>query len=480
MNNITIIWIAIPLFFGLVIYLLPQLDRYIALAIALISLGYSLLLFFTQLPLTLDLLNNFGVTLMVDQLSGYFILTNALVTTAVILYCWNTSKSAFFYAQTIILHGSINSTFICADFISLYVALEVIGIASFLLIAYPRSDRSIWAALRYMFVTNTAMLFYLIGAVLIYQANHSFAFTGLSNAPTEAIALIFLGLLTKGGIFISGLWSPQTNSESPTPVSALLSGIVEKAGVFPLARCALMLDEIDPIVRIFAVASVVLGVFYAIIEKDTKRTLAFSTISQLGWIMAVPAVGGFYALAHGLAKTALFLIVGKLPSRNFPELQAKPIDTALWATLLIPSLSISGFPLFVGYGAKILTLDNVLPWQDMMMNVGAMGTAIVYAKFIFLPHEQKQEIRPGFWLPIILLFMALITTSGFYFEAYTVANLIKALAIIAIGWIGYFLIFQRYALILPRVLEQFEHLIGMMSLMLIFLFWMFTAQVPHS
>ncbi|YAF98374.1 MAG: cation:proton antiporter [Nodularia sp. CChRGM 3473] len=475
MNNITIAWVAIPLVFGLVIYLLPKFDRYIALAIAFVSIGYSLWLFLTQLPLTLDLLNSFGVTLMVDQLSRYFILTNALVTTAVILYCWNTSKSAFFYAQTIILHGSINSAFICADFISLYVALEVIGIASFLLVAYPRSDRSIWVALRYMFVTNTAMLFYLIGAILIYHANHSFAFAGLRNAPTEAIALIFLGLLTKGGIFISGLWSPLTNSESQTPVSALLSGIVEKAGVFPLARCALMLGEIDPIVRIFAVATVFLGLSYAIIEKDTKRTLAFSTISQLGWIIAVPAVGGFYALAHGLAKTALFLIVGNLPSRNFKELQARPMNTALWATLLIPSLSISGFPLFVGYGAKILTLNNVLPWQDIMMNVGAVGTAIVYAKFIFLPHGSSQEIRPGFWLPIILLVVALITTSGFYFEAYTIANLIKALAIIAIGWIVYFLIFQRYALILPRVLEQFEHLIGIMSLMLLLIFWMLTA-----
>ncbi|HAJ59558.1 MAG TPA: cation:proton antiporter, partial [Cyanobacteria bacterium UBA8543] len=89
-------------------------------------------------------------TLVVDPLTGYFVLTNALVTAAVILYCWHSGRTAFFYAQAIILHGSLNAAFACADFISLYVALEVSGIAGFLLIAYPRTDRSIWVALRYL------------------------------------------------------------------------------------------------------------------------------------------------------------------------------------------------------------------------------------------------------------------------------------------------------------------------------------------
>lgn len=475
MSTITIAWIALPFFLGFVIYLLPKLDKYIALCVAFVSIGYGLQLFFNQSPLTLQLLDNFGVILTIDQLSGYFILTNALVTAAVILYCWHTDKTAFFYTQLIILHGSVNATFISSDFISLYVALEVIGIAAFLLIAYPRTNRSIWVALRYLFVSNTAMLFYLVGAVLVYQANQSFSFAGLRVAPTEAIALIFVGLLTKGGIFVSGLWLPLTHSESETPVSAMLSGVVVKAGVYPLVRCALMVEEVDPIVRIFGVGAALLGVCYAVFEKDTKRTLALSTISQLGWIIAAPGVGGFYALAHGLAKSALFLIAGVLPSRNFKELQDKPINTPIWIALVIASLSISGFPLLVGFGAKMLTLENLEPWEAIAMNIGAVGTAIVYAKFIFLPHGGQENVRPGFWPPIILLIAALILASAVYYQAYTIANIIKALAIIGIGWLAHFLIFQRSVLRLPRVLEQFEHLIGVMSLMLILLFWMVLA-----
>lgn len=244
MSTLTIIWIALPFFTGFSIYLLPKLDRYLALAVAFVSLGYGLQCLFSSSSLTLQLLDHFGVTLVIDSLSAYFVLTNAVVTAAVILYCWpNDSKTTFFYTQAILLHGSVNAVFICADFISLYVALEVISIAVFLLIVYLRTDRSIWVGLRYLFVTNTAMLFYLIGAVLVYQASHSFAFSGLSEAPPEAIALIFLGLLTKGGVFISGLWLPLTHSESETPVSALLSGSVVKTGIFPLIRCALMVEK---------------------------------------------------------------------------------------------------------------------------------------------------------------------------------------------------------------------------------------------
>ena len=475
MSTMTIAWIALPLFVGFSIYLLPKFDRYLALGVALFSVEYGTQLLLTEKsPLTIQLLDNFGVTLLVDQLSAFFILTNGLVTAAVILYCWQSGKTAFFYTQTIILHGSVNAVFICADLISLYVALEVISIAAFLLIAYPRTDRSIWVALRYLFVSNTAMLLYLVGAILVYKANNSFAFEGLRGAPPEALALIFLGLLVKGGIFVSGLWLPLTHSESQSPVSALLSGVVIKTGVFPLLRCALIVEELDPIVRIFGVGTALLGITYALFEKDTKRILAFSTISQLGFILAAPEVGGFYALTHGLVKSALFLIAGVLPSRNLNELQHQRINSQIWIALAIASFSISGFPLLSGFGAKVLTLKNLVPWQVIGMNIAALGTATCFAKFIFLPHgdDSQGQVKLNFWLAMILLLGGLIAANGVYYQAYNFANIIKPLVTIGLGWLAYLLIFKRSVLKLPRVLEEFDHLIGVMSLMLVLLFWM--------
>jgi multicomponent Na+:H+ antiporter subunit D len=374
----------------------------------------------------------------------------------------------------IIVHGSLNAAFVCADFISLYVALEVSGIAAFLLIAYPRSDRSIWVGLRYLFVSNTAMLFYLVGAALVYQTHHSFSFTSLKGSPPEALALIFLGLLIKAGIFVSGLWLPLTHSESETPVSALMSGIVVKASVLPLLRTAFVSEEIDIIVKIFGVGTALMGVSYAVLEKDTKRMLAFHTISQLGFILAAPIVGGFYALTHGLVKSSLFLIVGSLPSRNFKELQYKPINTTIWIALVIASLSISGFPLLSGFAAKSLSMKNLASWQFILMNIAAVGTAISFAKFIFLPHsrEGEQEIKSGFWISIIFLITGLIVANIVYPQAYNIADITKALITIAVGWLAYHLIFKKLSISLPRVFEEFEHLVGVMSLTLILLFWM--------
>ncbi|HEY9596812.1 MAG TPA: cation:proton antiporter [Cyanophyceae cyanobacterium] len=481
MNVLTIGWLALPLFVGFVIYLIPTLDRYLALGVALASAAYAALVFINPTPVTLKLIDNFGVTLVVDPLTGFFILTNALVTAAVIIYCWQTSKTAFFYGQTIILHGSVNAAFVCTDFISLYVALEVLSIAAFLLIAYPRSDRSIWVGLRYLFTSNVAMLFYLVGAVLIYKASHSFNFAGVQNAPPEALALIFLGLLVKGGIFVSGLWLPVTHSESESPVSALMSGVVVKAGVLPLVRCALVIEELDPIIRAFGVGTALLGVFYAAFEKDTKRMLAFHTISQLGFILAAPEVGGFYALTHGLVKSALFLMTGALPSRSFKELQQQRVATPLWIALVVASFSISGFPMLSGFGAKILTMKNLVPWQVIGMNLAALGTAISFAKFIFLPRkdmektEELNQSNRGFWIAVIFLITGLFVANLVYIEAYTLSNIIKPLATIALGWLAYILIFQRLSVKLPRFLERFDQLMGMMTLMLVFLFWAVVA-----
>ena len=477
MSSLTLEWIVIPFLIGFSIYLLPNTARLLALGCALLSGLYSLPWILGELPLTLELLDSFGVTLIIDNTSGYFILTNAVVTAAVILYCWALEKKAYFFTQIVLIHGSINAVFICADFISLYVALETISISAFLLISYPRTNRSIWVALRYLLVSNIAMLFYLIGAVLVYQANHSFAFAGLIEAPPEALSLIFLGLLTKGGVFISGLWLPYTHSESDTPISALLSGVVVKTGIFPLLRLASMMPDIAVVTQIFSVSTALFGVCLAILATDVKRLLAFSTISQLGFVLAAPQAGGFYALAHGAAKAALFLATGKMPSRDFNALKQTPMATSVWLILAVAGLSISGFPLLAGFGAKAAVLKEILPWQGAALNLAAVGTAVVFAKLIFLPHQnvEKKTVTANLASAIILLVGTLEIANSVYWQAYTIANTFKSLAIIGVGWCIYYAIARHISLSIPRSVEKLEHLIGVMGVLLVGLFLMFRA-----
>jgi len=242
----------------------------------------------------------------------------------------------------------------------------------------------------------------------------------------------------------------------------------------PLIRCALLVEEVDPIARVFGTSAALLGVGYAIFEKDTKQTLAWSTISQLGFILAAPVAGGFYALTHALVKSVLFLIAGSLPSRDFSELRDRPLYAPIGVVLVMASLAISGLPFFAGFGAKTLSLKYLLSWQTIPMNIAALGTTIAFAKFVFLPWEtqKKAEIKQGLWWAIGLLLGGLIIANAVDYEVYTVANIIKSLAIIGLGYLAYFAIFKRLFLQLPRLFEQFDHLIGMMSLMLVLLFWM--------
>jgi multicomponent Na+:H+ antiporter subunit D len=488
-HTLTIIWLALPIIIGFSIYLFPRLDRYLALGVAIASVGYAIQAFLMPEPLTLHLIDRFGIILEADTLSAYLILTNALITAAVVIYCWQRGYNAFFYTQTIILHGSVNSVFLCADLISLYVALEVVGLVVFLLLAYPRSDRAIWTGLRYLFISNTAMLFYLVGAILVYQSSRGFAFTGLQQAPPEAIALIFVGLLTKGGVFVSGLWLPRTNAEADAPVAALMSGAVENAGIFPLLRFVSVMDDLNPIVRAVGVGAALLGVTYALAERDTKRMLACSTLSQLGWLLAAPAVAGLYALAHSLVKSTLFLLVDQLPSRNMATLRQTVVSFPLRIPLTLSSLSISGTPLLAGFGAKTLTLSHLLPWQTFAMDVAAVGTAAIYARFIFLPIGNDPQLKPaapqpiqiGVWLSTGLLLSGIIAANWVYGDAYQWGSITKALVVIAIGWLVHGLLTQGFIpwkqVKLPPQAENLEHLIGGMSLVLITLFWVMASWV---
>ena len=457
-------------------YLFPPVIRFLVLIVCGLTGGLAYLGFAMPITEQWQFLDSFGVTLQLDALSGYFLLTNALVTVAVLAYCWGTDRSAFFYAQLIILHTAVNATFLCADFISLYVALEVVAIAAFLLMTYPRQPRIIWLGLRYLLLSNTAMLFYLIGVALVYKSNQSFAFSGLTQAPLEAIVLIFLGLLTKGGIFLAGLWLPQTHGEAATPVSAMLSGVVVKAGILPLLRCAMLSDQLLLLVQGLGVATALFGVSYAMLAKDSKRMLAFHTVSQMGFVLAAPVAGGFYALTHGLVKSSLFLLAGSLPSRDFKILKKTPIAYGFWIPLLLASSSIAGFPLLAGFEAKTLTLKGLPPWLAIGLNIAAIGTAISFSKFVFLKPTFLGKPYPiGLSLALVILLGGLAVGNVVYWQAFTATNLIKALVTCAVGAGLYWAVVKRLSLKLPDSGEQLDHLIGMMSVTLTLLFaWILT------
>lgn len=462
--------VFLPFFLSLFGFLFPEKAKGYALAppgATALAAGWVML---TGGDIHLTLVESFGVTLALDRTAAWLLLTNAFVSLAVLIYCRTGNFQPTFYNLMLLMHGGVNGAFVCGDLFSLYVTIELTTIVAFLLIAYPMRKQSMWHALRYLLVNNTAMLLYLMGTVLVYESTLSFALGGINQAPPAAAALIMIGLIVKGGIFIPGFWLPAAHSQAETPVSAMLSGVVVKIGVFPLMKIALLAGHLEWIIRGLGVAGALAGLVFALLETDVKRLLAFHTISQIGFMLAAPVAGAFYAFSHGLVKSSLFLGAGALPSKDLTHLKKTGIDRRIWAALFLSALSISGVPVFAGYGAKALVFRELQNWQTAAMIVAAAGTAISFAKFVFLPRIRPFGEAPAALVPMSLLLSGL-ALYGILPGVYGIDELLKAGATLAAGWVAYLVLFSRIRFRLPTRLERFQDLVGMMCLMLLALLW---------
>lgn len=430
-------WLLLPLLAAFTAPLLPSLARPLALLSALLSAGLGLALSAGQGPWSLELVGPLGVLLQFDATAAPFVLLNGLVVLAVLLDGWQQPLNGPFPVLLMVLLAGLNSAFVAVDLLSLYVALEVVGITAFLLMLGQRSSLQLWIGLRYLLVGNTVMVIYLLGVALLYLRSGSFRLQALADlAPADGaatsitLALLLVALLTKAGVFLSGLWLPRTHAEAPANVSALLSGVVVAGGLCPLLRLSQALPQLQPLLVVIGLASALLGVSYALAETDLKRLLAWSTLSQVGLVILDPTVGGVYALAHGLAKAGLFLLAGRVGERNLVRWRqsALPLQQAL--PLWLGALSIAGAPPLLGFWAKEGLSRGLSGPSSGVLLVAMVGTAAVYARLLRRPLAPASGA-----LPLGPALLALLLLAGGMLLAPLPAqgSLLKAAAVLAAG-----------------------------------------------
>lgn len=461
--------VLIPLALGILCILTPRIASWLVILGCVPTAAYNLWILLKATAVRLTLMDSFGVSLLADPTAAWFMLTNAAVFFAVVLYCRSKPYSPFFYTMLAVLHGCLNACFVSDDLFNLYVVIELSTIIAFLLIGTPMQDRHLWNALRYLFISNVGMLFFLIGAIMVYEAKGTFAFGATATAPPIALVLITIGLTVKGGVFIPGLWLPLAHAEAETPVSALLSGVVVKIGVLPLLRIAMLSEQMDVVIRSLGTGGALLGIFFALFQRDVKRLLACSTISQIGFMLAAPAAGAFYAFSHGLAKAALFLTTSGLPSRDFSKLGETGIAGTVWVGLIAASLSICGAPLWAGFSAKAFIFGSLAGWQSGMMLAASVGTATILARLIFLPPTAGAH-RSGFAWKSVFFLVGVLLVLGVRIGPYEPSEWFKAGAVVLIGWSLHLAGAGRLARIeLPDRWERFEDLVGMTCVVLLIL-----------
>ncbi len=294
------------------------------------------------------------------------------------------------------------------NIIMLYVAVEASTIASGLLVAFYWDRRSLEAGYKYLMLLTVGITFALFGCVLVYATAASIPgmegskallmsdIRSVANqfpATTVALAAAFLvvGFGTKAGLAPFHPWLPDAHAEAPTPVSALLSGVMLKVAIYAMVRTVTLFYPGFPPVATFVLSlgvfTLLIGDFMALAQDDLKRMLAYSSVSQMGYVLMGFGVGTtlgtyagiFHLLNHALAKSLLFLAAGAViystGARSLSSLGgvAKKMPVTGFC-FMVGALAIAGLPPFNGFQSKLALFvagANAHYWWAVILGIGA-------------------------------------------------------------------------------------------------------------
>lgn len=364
------------------------------------------------------------LTLGLDGLSLLFALLitgiGALVVFYSIYYLGAREDLAKFYIYILLFMGAMIGVVLSENLAVLYVSWELTSVSSFLLIGFWHArPESRDGALKSLLVTVLGGLALLAGFVLLFVAGGSYDFRELLDNRSEIVAsplyvpavlLIFLGAFTKSAQVPFHIWLPAAMA-APTPVSAYLhSATMVKAGIFLIAKMSLLLGGTALWYYGVAGAGAITVAFAAVLairQVDLKALLAFSTVSQLGLIMPMFAIGSevsalagaAHIINHATFKGALFLLVGIIDhethTRNIDRLgglfRRMPITSAL---IIIAALSMAGMWPLNGFVSKELIFEALLHppvgpnlWTWGFAILAVLGSVFTTAYSLILAHR---------------------------------------------------------------------------------------------
>jgi NADH-quinone oxidoreductase subunit L len=353
-----------------------------------------------------------SVGVMVDELSMAMGMLITFVSLMVQLYSWAYLHDeprvsiGRYYAYHSLFAFSMLGLVLSPTFIQMFVFWELVGLCSYLLIGFwydrPSAAR---AAVKAFWITKLGDLGFVAGIVMLWASAGTFDFwelfrmANLGTLPREGLPLvmflIYLGAVGKSAQFPLHIWLPDA-MEGPTPVSALIhAATMVTAGVFLVTRAfplfALVPDVLTLIAWVGAFTAL-LAASMACVENDIKRVLAYSTVSQLGYMMAAvgaaaPAAGFNHLLAHGVFKALLFLGAGVVihvfhtnDIFRMGSLRGLPL---LWGPFVLATLALAGVPPLPGFFTKEAILGGVLE-ADLRIPFAMLAlTAFLTAFYMF-------------------------------------------------------------------------------------------------
>jgi len=328
-----------------------------------------------------------GLRLGLDGFSLFMLMAVSVVGFAACLFSINYMEhygsKATFYALYLVMMAGMNGLVLASDLFSVYVFLEVAAVASYALVAYGLGHDELEAAFKYLMLSVVGSAFVVAAVAVIYGMTGALDFAAvaaglreLNAGPVVAIASAFflLGFGLKAALVPFHAWLPDAHPSAPAPISAVLSGLLIKvSGVYAMTRIFLNVFGLTPalstVMMWMGIVSLVVAAFLALGQKDMKRMLAYSSISQVGYIVLGIGIGTplgiagglFHLFNHALAKGLLFLTSGSVQqatgTRDLDEMgglaKRMPVTAA---TNLVGALSIAGVPPLNGFWSKLLII----------------------------------------------------------------------------------------------------------------------------
>ncbi|MBA3491508.1 MAG: NADH-quinone oxidoreductase subunit L [Rubrobacteraceae bacterium] len=354
---------------------------------------------------------SFPVGVYIDGLAAVMLVVVSFVSLMIQLYSGafmeGDKRFAWFYAVLNLFTASMLGLVLAPNFIQLYIFWELVGLCSYLLVGHwfeKPSARD--AAIKAFVVTRIGDAALFVGIIIFWATTGSTAFTDVSEAAqagfiggslfTTAVILVFVGAVGKSAQFPLHVWLPDA-MEGPTPVSALIhAATMVAAGVYLVARTYDIFVQSPTAMLVVAYIggfTALMAATMALVKKDIKRVIAYSTVSQLGYMMLGLGLGSytagiFHLYNHAFFKALLFLCAGSIiyamDSYNLFEMGGlrRRMPITFWA-MVIAGISLSGIFPFAGFWSKDAIVASAYEEHYYLLFGMALLTVFLTAFYIF-------------------------------------------------------------------------------------------------
>lgn len=443
--------VLFPIVYGVLFLLLPKRTLTIAALIMQVALLVLVFINFQYIQSHGAIVRNIGgwrnylgITLRMDTLASVFVALTAVLFFFLYLYSFDPAYTTpLFFFLLAVTQGLLIGIFVSNDLFNIFVLIEVATVVIGLLIMFKRDSRAVYDGLLYLMINVVGMSLFLLGIGMLYKVAGCFDMDGVQSAVAAMedgralivpYALIITAICLKSAIMPLFSWLPKAHGtpSAPSAVSALLSGLYVKVGIYLFIRVQHVFAPALDISRVFAILgfiTAVAGFLLAIAQTDIKMILAYHTVSQIGMIMMGLNMGGDFAYVgsvahivnHAFFKSALFLTAGLMVdaygTRNVYQIRGA-FKRMPWvsAAAVMAMLGITGAPLFNGSISKYLmahaAAGTVWEYALILINFGTVLSFVKYSRMFFGEPSGVYEKKPSHIRQIVVLILGVICLLG--------------------------------------------------------------------